>query len=189
MGAVLMLYALAGLFLILAIIAHLTREKPYLDADNPYLHAEAAKTLTAEMASYIPLPVPEETARPRRYAAAKRAFDVIISFVLLILLSPVYLIIAAAVALDDPGPVLFSQKRVGKNKQFFMLHKFRSMKTGAPHDVPTHLLADPDQYLTRVGRFLRNSSLDELPQVWDIFRGRMSLIGPRPALWNQADLV
>ena len=184
-----MLYVLAGLFVILAIIAHLTREKPYLDADNPYLHPEAAESLPEDMSPFIPLPAPKENMRPHRYAVVKRALDILFSFSLLILLSPVYLIIAAAITLDDPGPVLFSQKRVGKNKQLFMLHKFRSMKTDAPHDVPTHLLADPDQYLTRVGRFLRNSSLDELPQIWDIFRGRMSLIGPRPALWNQADLV
>lgn len=119
----------------------------------------------------------------------KRLGDVILSFGGLIVLSPVYAIIALAIKNDDPGPVLFTQKRVGENKQYFQLHKFRSMKMSTPHDVPTHMLADPDQYITRVGRFLRAHSLDELPQIWDIFVGNMSVIGPRPALWNQDCLV
>jgi O-antigen biosynthesis protein WbqP len=85
--------------------------------------------------------------------------------------------------------VLFRQKRVGKAGHYFELHKFRSMKRSAPHDVPTHMLTDPDRYLLRTGRLIRRSSLDELPQLWDIFRGKMSIVGPRPALWNQADLV
>ena len=115
----------------------------------------------------------------------KRIIDIILSFGGLVILSPIYAIIAIAIKIDDPGPVLFTQKRVGQNKQYFKLHKFRSMKMSTPRDVPTHMLDDPDQYITRVGKFLRKHSLDELPQVWDIFIGNMSVIGPRPALWNQ----
>ena len=119
----------------------------------------------------------------------KRAIDILLSALTLILLSWLFLLISLAILIDDPGPVLFAQKRFGKNKTFFRLHKFRSMKRSAPHDVPTHLLQDPTQYITRVGKFLRKSSLDELPQFWDILRGKMSLVGPRPALWNQEDLI
>ena len=115
----------------------------------------------------------------------KRLIDIVISFMGLVILSPVYLIIAIAIKIDDPGPVFFTQKRVGKNKQYFKLHKFRSMKMATPHDVPTHMLENPEQYITKVGGFARRHSLDELPQVWDIFIGNMSIIGPRPALWNQ----
>ena len=116
---------------------------------------------------------------------AKRALDTALSFTGLCVLSPVYAVIAAAIKIDDPGPVLFTQKRVGQNKQYFKLHKFRSMKMSTPHDVPTHMLENPEQYITKVGKLLRKYSLDELPQIWDIFIGNMSIIGPRPALWNQ----
>lgn len=119
----------------------------------------------------------------------KPVIDKILAFLGLIILSPLYLVIVLAIYIDDPGPVLFTQKRVGKNKEFFRLHKFRSMKMATPHDVPTHMLSNPEQYITRVGKVLRKYSLDELPQIWDIFTGNMSVIGPRPALWNQADLV
>lgn len=119
----------------------------------------------------------------------KRAIDIVLSFGGLVLLSPVYAIIALAIVIDDPGPVLFTQKRIGKNKEYFKLHKFRSMKMSTPHDVPTHMLDNPEQYITRVGKFLRAHSLDELPQIWDIFIGNMSVVGPRPALWNQDILV
>ncbi len=119
----------------------------------------------------------------------KRIIDIVLSGVGLIVLSPVYLIVSIAIKADDPGPVMFTQKRVGKNKKFFKLHKFRSMKMSTPHDVPTHMLNNPDQYITKIGRFMRKTSLDELPQVWDIFIGNMSVIGPRPALWNQDVLV
>ena len=115
----------------------------------------------------------------------KRVLDVILSFGGLVVLSPVYLVLIIAIIVDDPGPVLFTQKRVGKNKQYFKLHKFRSMKMSTPHDVPTHMLENPDRYITKVGKFIRAHSLDELPQIWDIFVGNMSIIGPRPALWNQ----
>ena len=119
----------------------------------------------------------------------KRWIDIALSAVGLLVLSLVYLVIAIAVYVDDPGPIFFKQKRVGKGKTFFPLHKFRSMKMSTPHDMPTHMLKNPEQYITKVGGFLRKSSLDELPQIWDIFVGNMSIIGPRPALWNQDDLI
>lgn len=115
----------------------------------------------------------------------KRLLDIILSFFGLVILSPIFLILILAILIDDPGPILFTQKRVGKNKQYFKLHKFRSMKMSTPHDVPTHMLENPEQYITKVGKFIRAHSLDELPQIWDIFIGNMSVIGPRPALWNQ----
>ena len=118
----------------------------------------------------------------------KRVFDIIFSLVGGIVLLPLFLIIAIAVFVDDPGPVIFRQKRVGKGKKLFWLHKFRSMKVNTP-DIPTHLLEHPEQYITRVGKFLRKTSLDELPQIYDILFGKMSIIGPRPALWNQDDLI
>ena len=107
----------------------------------------------------------------------KRIIDIGLSFGGLVLLSPIYAIIALAIIIDDPGPVLFTQKRIGKNKEYFKLHKFRSMKMSTPHDVPTHMLDNPDQYITRVGKFLRAHSLDELPQIWDIFVGDSGIIG------------
>ena len=115
----------------------------------------------------------------------KRAMDIALSFGGLVVLSPVYAAIALAIKIEDPGPVLFTQKRMGQNKQYFKLHKFRSMRLDTPHDVPTHQLENPDQYITKVGKFIRAHSLDELPQIWDIFIGNMSVIGPRPGLWNQ----
>lgn len=115
----------------------------------------------------------------------KRTLDVVLSFGGLVVLSPLYAGISLAIMIDDPGPVLFTQKRMGQNKKYFKLHKFRSMKMSTPHDVPTHMLENPEQYITRVGKFLRAHSLDELPQIWDIFIGNMSVIGPRPGLWNQ----
>ena len=115
----------------------------------------------------------------------KRLIDVILSFFGLVLLSPVLLGLSLAIVIDDPGPVLFTQKRIGKGITYFKLHKFRSMKMSTPHDVPTHMLENPEKYITKVGKFIRTHSLDELPQIWDIFIGNMSVIGPRPALWNQ----
>ena len=128
---------------------------------------------------------PSEGKRSRYDVGVKRGIDVVLSGLGLVILSPLFLLQCAAILIDDPGPVFFSQKRVGENKRYFRLHKFRSMKMSTPHDVPTHMLDDPDRYITRVGRFLRKSSLDELPQIADIFIGNMSIIGPRPALWNQ----
>lgn len=119
----------------------------------------------------------------------KRIIDITLSFTGLVLLSPVFIVLIIAIKVTDPGPAFFTQKRVGKGKSFFPLHKFRSMKMSTPRDTPTHLLENPEQYITSVGRFLRKSSLDELPQIWDILIGNMSIIGPRPALWNQDDLV
>lgn len=119
----------------------------------------------------------------------KPVLDQELSFSGLVILSPLIGLISLVVYLDDPGPVLFTQKRIGKNKTYFMCHKFRSMKMSTPHDVPTHMLVEPDQYITRAGRMLRKTSMDEIPQIWDIFRSKMSVIGPRPALWNQDDLV
>lgn len=115
----------------------------------------------------------------------KRGIDILLSFGGLVVLSPFLLGVSVAIIIDDPGPVLFTQKRLGKNKEYFKLHKFRSMKMCTPHDVPTHMLDNPEQYITKVGKFLRAHSLDELPQIWDIFMGNMSVIGPRPGLWNQ----
>lgn len=119
----------------------------------------------------------------------KRLLDIVLSLTGLIVASWLYLIIIIAIIIDDPGPVFFKQKRVGINKSHFQLIKFRSMKMSTPHDMPTHLLENPDQYITRVGKFLRKFSLDETPQLWNILKGDMSVIGPRPALWNQYDLL
>lgn len=119
----------------------------------------------------------------------KRLLDLILSGCAIVVLSPVYLLIAIAIKLDDPGPVFFRQKRVGIHKTHFEILKFRTMKCCTPKDVPTHLLENPEQYITRVGKVLRKTSLDELPQIFQIFTGKMSIIGPRPALWNQFDLI
>lgn len=119
----------------------------------------------------------------------KRLLAIILSLGGMICLSWLFLILSVAIKLDSPGPVFFRQKRVGKNKKHFQILKFRTMRIDTPHDMPTHLLQDPDQYITRVGRFLRRTSLDELPQLWNIFVGDMAVIGPRPALWNQYDLL
>ena len=119
----------------------------------------------------------------------KRLLDIILSGCAIVILSPLLLIIAVAIPIDDPGPGMFRQKRVGIHKTHFSIMKFRTMKMDTPRDTPTHLLENPEQYITKVGKFLRKSSLDELPQIFQIFTGRMSIIGPRPALWNQFDLI
>ncbi len=123
----------------------------------------------------------------------KRVFDVVLSLMAILILSPLWLILIIAIFIDDPGPIFFTQKRVAKKKKgeirYFKILKFRTMKTCTPHDTPTHLLENPEQYITRVGKFLRKTSLDELPQIFCILVGKMSIIGPRPALWNQDDLV
>lgn len=118
----------------------------------------------------------------------KRTIDLVLSFLGILVLAIPMAIIALAIKIDDPGPALFKQKRVGQHKEFFQLYKFRSMKMNTP-DIPTHLLENPEQYITKIGGFLRKTSLDELPQLFNIFVGDMSIIGPRPALWNQDDLV
>lgn len=118
----------------------------------------------------------------------KRMIDLVLSFLGTIVLLPVFIIVSILIYIDDPGPVIFKQKRIGKNKSTFWLHKFRSMKMNTP-DIPTHLLDNPEQYITKVGHIIRTLSIDELPQVVDILFGTMSIIGPRPALWNQDDLI
>lgn len=120
---------------------------------------------------------------------AKRLLDFLISLLAAILLFPLILLISLAIKLDSKGPVLFRQKRVGKGKKYFTILKFRTMKADAPHDVPTHLMKDPEAFHTRIGKILRRTSLDELPQIFNILLGQMSIIGPRPALWNQDDLI
>jgi len=123
------------------------------------------------------------------YLYIKKIMDILLSFLAIILLSPIFLFLIIAIKIDSKGPILFKQKRVGKNKAYFMIWKFRTMKIDTPKDTPTHLLKDPDQYITNVGKFLRKTSLDELPQIFNIASGKMSIIGPRPALWNQYDLI
>jgi len=122
----------------------------------------------------------------------KRLIDIVLSACGIVVLSPVWLILAIVIKIDDPGPVLFRQKRIAQDKngekQFFQIYKYRSMKMCTPRDCPTHLLENPEQYITKIGGFLRKTSLDELPQIFNIFQGTMSIIGPRPALWNQDDL-
>lgn len=123
----------------------------------------------------------------------KRLIDLVLSGLAMVALFFPMVFLSVLIVLDDPGPVFFSQRRVGRKRHgavtHFQLIKFRSMKMSTPRDMPTHLLEDPDQYITRVGKFLRKSSLDELPQLWNILVGQMSIIGPRPALWNQTDLL
>ncbi|MGO4179656.1 sugar transferase [Paenibacillus sp. TAF43_2] len=123
------------------------------------------------------------------YMRIKRLIDVILSLIGLIVLSSIYLFLIIAIKLDSRGPVLFRQKRIGINKTHFNILKFRTMRIDTPKDTPTHLLDNPEQYITKMGKFLRKTSLDELPQIWNIFVGHMSIIGPRPALWNQYDLI
>lgn len=161
------------------------REKE-IDIDNPYITREQ----TFEKFDWA---TDSQNMCKRKHgiykSIVKRGIDTALSLVGLIVSSPIFCVIALVIFKTDPGPIFFTQKRVGKGGHFFMLHKFRTMKINTPHDVPTHQLEDPEQYITKIGKVLRKTSLDELPQGWDIFRGRMSIIGPRPALWNQIDLV
>lgn len=123
------------------------------------------------------------------YKYIKRVMDFVLALLGVLILSPVFLILIIAIRVDSPGPILFKQKRVGINKSHFMILKFRTMKIDTPKDMPTHLLTNPEQYITKVGKFLRKTSLDELPQIINILKGDMSVVGPRPALWNQFDLI
>jgi O-antigen biosynthesis protein WbqP len=123
------------------------------------------------------------------YIKIKRLIDIILSSIALVVLSPFFLFITIAIKLESRGPVLFKQKRVGIYRTYFYILKFRTMRIDTPKDTPTHLLKNPEQYITKTGKFLRKTSLDELPQIWNIFVGQMSIIGPRPALWNQYDLI
>lgn len=119
----------------------------------------------------------------------KRTLDIVFTLFAILILAPFFIIIAAAIKLTDKGPVFFSQKRVTRGKEYFQILKFRTMRTSAPKDCPTHLLQNPDAFITPIGRFLRKTSLDELPQLFNILVGDMSIVGPRPALWNQYDLI
>lgn len=123
------------------------------------------------------------------YTYVKRILDLLLALLATVALSPLLLVLSAIIRITSPGPVFFRQKRVGKGKSHFMIYKFRTMRTDAPKDQPTHLLANPEAYITPVGRFLRKSSLDELPQLFNIIKGEMAVVGPRPALWNQFDLI
>ena len=123
------------------------------------------------------------------YPTIKRFLDFIFSLIGILVLSPFLLLLVMLIKLDSPGPVLFKQKRIGIHKSYFQIYKFRTMHIDTPNDCPTHLLTDPDHWITRVGKFLRKTSLDELPQIFNILKGEMSIIGPRPALWNQYDLI
>lgn len=181
-------------------IAKMRMENESLDDDNPYIHrhfnsqdSQDLLLLNSKYSMSEEVGLDEEDSGVDNVSIyekiIKPILDQILSFGGLVLLSPLYGAIALAIKIDDPGPIFFIQKRIGKESSYFYCHKFRSMKMSAPHDVPTHRLENPDQYITKVGRILRKTSLDELPQIWDIFREKMSVIGPRPALWNQSDLV
>lgn len=185
------LFTVIGLFALLKGVAWIKRDPVDVNAQNPYLFPQYIDTQLDSAMVQATHNMPEKPSYvPSCYTSyVKPVLDALLSFAGLVLLSTVFLVIFIAIVVDDPGPIFFKQKRVGKGKTFFLLHKFRSMKMSTPHDVPTHQLSNPEQYITRVGKFLRKTSLDELPQIWDIFRGKMSVIGPRPALWNQADLV
>ena len=123
------------------------------------------------------------------YRYIKRGIDILLSGLAVIILSPALLVLCAAIKIDSRGPILFKQKRIGIHKTYFWIYKFRTMRTDTPKDMPTHLLSNPEQYITKVGKFLRKTSLDELPQIFNILKGDMSIVGPRPALWNQDDLI
>ncbi|MBR1676811.1 MAG: sugar transferase [Clostridia bacterium] len=119
----------------------------------------------------------------------KRLLDVVLSGIAIVVLIPLWIVLFIAIKIDSKGPIFFKQKRIGIHKKPFTILKFRTMRIDAPHDMPTHMLDNPDQYITRLGKFLRKTSLDELPQIFCIFVSKMSIIGPRPALWNQDDLI
>ena len=123
------------------------------------------------------------------YIHIKRIIDFVLAFIALVLLSPLFLVLALWIKMDSKGPVFFKQKRIGINRSFFQIYKFRTMLSETPSDMPTHLLDNPDAFITKSGRFLRKTSLDELPQLINILKGEMAFIGPRPALWNQDDLA
>ena len=123
------------------------------------------------------------------YRYIKRGIDILLSGLAVIILSPALLVLCAAIKINSRGPILFKQKRIGIHKTYFWIYKFRTMRTDTPKDMPTHLLTNPEQYITKVGKFLRKTSLDELPQIFNILKGDMSIVGPRPALWNQDDLI
>lgn len=127
--------------------------------------------------------------RQKIYLPFKRFFDILLSFLTIVVFSPLYIVLAILVKVTSKGPIFFKQERIGKNKKHFKILKFRTMRIDTPKDVPTHQLENPKQYITGIGRFLRKTSLDEIPQAFNIFIGQMSVVGPRPALYNQDDLV
>jgi len=127
--------------------------------------------------------------RDKLYSFIKRIEDLILSVLAMLILWPVFIIISCKIKLESEGPVLFKQKRIGKNKKPFNIYKFRTMRADAPNNVPTHLLEKPDAYITKMGSWLRRTSIDEMPQLLNIIKGNMSIVGPRPALWNQFDLI
>lgn len=129
------------------------------------------------------------TRRQKFYLPFKRFFDILFSFLAIVVFSPLYIILAILVKCTSKGPIFFKQERIGKNKKHFKILKFRTMRIDTPKDIPTHLLENPEKYITGVGKFLRKTSLDEIPQAFNIFVGQMSIVGPRPALYNQDDLV
>lgn len=169
------------IFILLSILAKKMGEDKEIDNGNIYLDIFNVHSTSRVFRS------DKEQNFYEKYG--KRVLDKILSFVGLLLCAPCCAVIGLIIFLDDPGPIFFSQKRVGKDKKFIWVHKFRTMLMSAPHEVPTHQFDNPEQYITRVGKCLRKYSLDELPQLWDIFMGKMSIIGPRPALWNQKDLI
>lgn len=177
-------------YVLMCIVAIVKNDPVFVNDENPYLNSSAISVLPEDMRRFVKR-MPENPGRKAGLYEKiwKRVIDSMLSFLGLMILSPVFLVVVIWIKIDDPGPAFFTQKRVGKGKAFFCLHKFRTMKISTPHDIPTHMLKNPEQYITKAGKFLRKSSLDELPQIWDIFRGKISVIGPRPALWNQADLI
>ncbi|MDO5325874.1 MAG: sugar transferase [Clostridia bacterium] len=190
------LLVFAGLFLVLCVVAMIKRpgsrykDKP--EEQNPmegkmvrFVADESEKENADGVKGHLEAVGPSNHTPSFYERIVKRILDLILSFGGLVILSPVFAIISLWILIDDPGPILFKQKRIGKDKQYFALHKFRSMKMSTPHNVPTHMLENSEQYITRSGKFIRAHSLDELPQIWDIFIGNMSVIGPRPGLWNQ----
>lgn len=123
------------------------------------------------------------------YIAIKRLIDILLSILGLIILAPVFILFSILIKVESKGPIFFKQKRVGKNKEYFNIYKFRTMRIDTPKDMPTHMLKDANFYITKIGKFMRKTSIDELPQIINILKGEMSIIGPRPALWNQEDLI
>ena len=142
-----------------------------------------------EKPAKAPIKASEYKATNATYVIIKRVADFTLSLCGVIVLSPLLTALAVLIKLDSKGPIFFKQKRIGKNKTYFYIYKFRTMRTDTPKDTPTHLLSTPDAYITRMGHFLRKTSLDELPQIINILKGEMAIIGPRPALWNQYDLI
>lgn len=190
------LLIIVGLFLVMYVVALIKRpgsryqDKP--EEQNPmhgkmvrFVEDENEKENADGVRGHLEAVGPSSHSPSFYEKVIKRFLDIVLSFGALVVLSPVFLFLALWIKKDDPGPVLFKQKRIGKDKQYFALHKFRSMKLSTPHNVPTHMLENPEQYITKSGKFIRSHSLDELPQIWDIFIGNMSVIGPRPGLWNQ----